>query len=108
MYNLYFQQDEDYDLNAFFNKTPDHADIPPTRPPINAVINNKSIQFGNWNIVATRFAKIWSLGMLLNKAKVVQTIKTAPKPDQNDCPEVLPIKKPLKKAAIATTHQGKK
>ena len=49
-----------------------------------------------------------SLGMLLNKANTVHTIKTAVKPDQKDCPEVFPIKSADKKATIATTHQGKK
>jgi hypothetical protein len=46
--------------------------------------------------------------MLLNRANTIHTINTARKPDQNACPGVLPVKKAAEKAAIATTHQGKK
>jgi hypothetical protein len=93
---------------ALFSNTPDSADIPPTIPPIKAVISSSRIQFGSWKSVAIRFASILSLGTVLKSARIVQTINTPAKPDQNDLAGVLPINNAGKNAAIATTHQGKK
>jgi hypothetical protein len=93
---------------ARFNSTPDIADIPPTMPPINAVTIRSNIQFGNWKSVATRLASMLSLGTVLNSARTVHTINTPKKPAKNDFAGVLPINNAGKKAAIATTHQGRK
>lgn len=46
--------------------------------------------------------------MLLSNANIVHAMNTAPKPDQNETPEVLFMSSAGKKAAIATAHQGKR
>jgi hypothetical protein len=96
-----------YLLNAFFNNTPDNADIPPTKPPIIAVISKSNTQFPpNGNKTATFLANRLSLGIVLNKANTAQEINTAAKPDKNVRPEVLPINNVTKNITIATAHQG--
>ncbi len=97
-----------YLAKAFFNNIPDNDDKPPTIPPIKAVKNNNSAQWGRWNIMAIRLARILLLGILLNKANTAHAIKTPPKPDKKDCPDVFPIKKAAKNAMTATIHHGKK
>jgi hypothetical protein len=46
--------------------------------------------------------------MLLSSANTAHTINTAPNPDQNARPEVLPISSAGKKAAIVIPHHGKR
>lgn len=94
--------------NAFLTRTPDNADIPPTKPPIKAVITSNKTQFGRCISVATLFASILSFGIDLNKAIAAQTINTAEKPAKKDLAGVLPINSAGKNAAIATTHHGRK
>lgn len=92
---------------AFLNSIPDNADIPPTSPPISAVINNISIQCGSWNKWVTFLTRIWSLGILLSKASIIQAMATPPKPDQKDRTLVLLKNAAARNAITATDHQGK-
>ena len=95
-------------LNAFFNNAPESADIPPTKPPIIAVMSNSNIQFPpSGNKTATFLANRLSLGIVLNKAKTDQATNTAAKPDKRDFPDDFPIKNAAKKQITATIHQGK-
>jgi len=71
-----------YFEKAFLVKTPDRAAMPPTKPPIKAVISSNNIHWcGKGNSWITLPANTLSLGRLFINANITHKTNIAPKPD---------------------------
>ena len=87
-------------------KKPDRAAIPPVIPPIKPVNSNIKIHLCKWNNCETRAANIFSFGMLLSTAKVIQTMVKDKNPDTNELNGPIPNSIARKNAVKGPAHQG--